>query len=127
MSYPSLASAAVRYLLDTQLRPSPIGLHAPLQHSVSAAQAEPSALQATGRGSVDAVAPAGRVKKAVTVRCESAFCSSSHAAAGKTAMPTKSAKNIGKTACVRMIASLRTGFVDEHFEPAADWLSRFLS
>jgi hypothetical protein len=48
--------AAIRYLPDTQLRPSPIGLHAPLQHSASAAQAEPSALQATERGSVDAVA-----------------------------------------------------------------------
>jgi hypothetical protein len=95
------------YLLDTQLRPSPIGLHAPLQHSASAAQAEPSALQATGRGSVDAVARPCWVKKAVTVRCEAAFCSSSHAAAGKTAMPTKSAKSIGKTACIRMITSIR--------------------
>ena len=43
------------------------------------------------------------VKKAVTVRCEAAFCSSSYAAAGKIVMPTKSAKNIGKTACIRMV------------------------
>ena len=98
--------AAVRYLLDMQARPSPIGLHAPLQHSASAAQAEPSALQATSRGSGVDVAALGSVKKAVTVRCEAAFCSCSHAAAGKAATPTKSAKNIDETARIRMITSL---------------------
>jgi len=107
--------AALRHLLDTQLRPSPIGLHAPLQHSASAAQADPSALQATGRGSVDAVARLRWVKKAVTVRCEAAFCSSSHAAAGKTAMPTKSAKNIGKTVRPHDHLPLDTGFADENY------------
>jgi hypothetical protein len=84
-----------------------MGLHAPLQHSASAAQAEPSALQATSCGSgVEVAARPCSVKNAVTVRCEAAFCSSSHAVAGKAAMPIKSAKeNIGGTKCIRMITS----------------------
>jgi hypothetical protein len=87
-----------------------MGLHAPLQHSASAAQAEPSALQATSCGSgVEVAARPCSVKNAVTVRCEAAFCSSSHAVAGKAAMPIKSAKeNIGGTKCIRMITSLWT-------------------
>jgi hypothetical protein len=36
-------SSVVRYL-DTQARPSPMGLHTPLQHSSSPLPAEPSAL-----------------------------------------------------------------------------------
>jgi hypothetical protein len=77
-----------------------MGLHAPLQHSASAAQAEPSALQATSCGSgVEVAARPCSVKNAVTVRCE--------AVAGKAAMPIKSAKeNIGGTKCIRMITSL---------------------
>ena len=86
-----------------------MGLHAPLQHSASAAQAEPSALQATSCGSgVEVAARPCSVKKAVTVRCEAAFCSSSHAVTGEAAMPIKSAKdNIGGTACMRMITPFR--------------------
>jgi hypothetical protein len=64
-----------------------MGLRTPMQHSASAAQDEPSALQATSCGSgVEATARPCSVKKAVTVRCEAAFCSSSHAAAGKVAI-----------------------------------------
>jgi hypothetical protein len=86
-----------------------MGLHAPLQHSASAAQAEPSALQATSCcGSGVEVARPCSVKKAVTVRCEAALCSSSHAVTGEAAMPIKSAKdNIDGTACMRMITPFR--------------------
>ena len=86
-----------------------MGLHAPLQHSASAAQAEPSALQATSCGSgVEVAARPCSVKNAVTVRCEAAFCSSSHAVTGDAAMPIKSAKdNISETACMRMITPFR--------------------
>jgi hypothetical protein len=40
------------------------------------------------------------------MRCEAAVCSSSHALADKVALPIKTAKNIGRTACVCMIISL---------------------
>jgi hypothetical protein len=86
-----------------------MGLHAPLQHSASAAQAEPSALQATSCGSgVEVAARPRSVKKAVTARCEAASCSSSHAVTGEAAMPIKSAKdNIDGTVCMRMITPFR--------------------
>lgn len=85
-----------------------MGLHTPLQHSSAAVQAEPSALQAMSRGSgVEIAARLCSVRNAVTMRCEAAVCSSSHAVAGKVALPIKSAKDISRTACIHMITSLK--------------------
>jgi hypothetical protein len=107
---------AVCYLLDTQARPSAIGLHAPLQQSASAVQGAPAALQAAScRSGVDLVAPPCPGKRAVTVLCGDCSDSSrSHAAAGKAATQTKSAKKSGETARIRMITSLDTGFVEQY-------------
>jgi hypothetical protein len=84
-----------------------MGLHAPLQHSASAAQAAPLALQATScRSGEDAFARPCSAKNAITLGCEAAACSSSHAAAGNVAMPIKIAKNVAINAEIRMIISL---------------------
>jgi hypothetical protein len=102
---------SARYL-ETQARPSAIGLHAPLQQSVSAEQDAPSALQATScRPGPDWPAQPCLVKKDVTTRCEVRSArSSSHATAGKATILTKSAKTIGETTRTRMMTSLRPGF-----------------
>jgi hypothetical protein len=103
-----------RYL-DTQARPSPIGLHTPLQHSASSAQAEPSALQAMSRGSgVGMAARLCSVKNAITVRCEAVF-SRSHAAPGKATMPVKIVTSIGRIADMRMTISRFDSIVAFHW------------
>jgi len=96
------------YLLGTQARPSAIGLHAPLQQSESAVQVAPFGLQAAScQTGVDLVAAPCAGKKALTVLCgDSSASSRSHAAAGKVATPTKSAKKIGEITRALMITSL---------------------
>ena len=69
---------------------------------------------------MEAAARPCSVKNAVTVRCEAAFCSSSHAVAGKAAMPIKSAKeNIGGTECIRMITHCTISYSRGPYEPAS--------